>query len=67
MRLDLYEKASRYRNLWLTHNAGHAAFDVNQMEHEQLVSAVLARDLEVAQKLISQHILVPSRVLQELI
>lgn len=67
VRLDLYEKASRYRNLWLTHNAGHAAFDVNQMEHEQLVSAVLARDLEVAQKLISQHILVPSQVLQELI
>jgi len=31
------------------------------------VSAVLARDLEVAQKLISQHILVPSQVLQELI
>ena len=67
VRLDLYEKASRYRNLWLQHNAGHGAFDVNQMEHEQLVSAVLSRDLEVAQKLISQHILVPSQVLQGLI
>ena len=40
VRLDLYEKASRYRNLWLKHNAGHGAFDVNQMEHEQLVTAV---------------------------
>ena len=29
-RWALYEKASRYRNLWLRHNAGHAAFDVNQ-------------------------------------
>jgi len=64
VRLDLYEKASRYRNLWLQHNAGHGAFDVNQMEHEQLVSAVLSRDLSTAQTLIQQHILVPSKVLQ---
>ena len=63
VRLDLYEKASRYRNLWLQHNAGHGAFDVNQMEHEQLVTAVLARDLESSKKLIFQHILVPSQVL----
>ena len=67
VRLDLYEKASRYRNLWLQHNAGHGAFDVNQMEHEQLVIAVLARDLESAKKLISQHIIVPSQVLQGLL
>jgi len=67
VRLDLYEKASRYRNLWLQHNAGHGAFDVNQMEHEQLVTAVLARDLESAKKLISKHILVPSQVLQGLL
>jgi GntR family carbon starvation induced transcriptional regulator len=63
VRLDLYEKASRYRNLWLQHNAGHSAFDVNQMEHEQLVAAVLARDLKTAQTLISKHIRVPSQVL----
>ena len=67
VRLDLYEKASRYRNLWLQHNAGHGAFDVNQMEHEQLVTAVLARDLYSAKKLISKHILVPSQVLQGLL
>tara|TARA_B110000967_G_scaffold129144_1_gene131923 strand:- start:59 stop:724 length:666 start_codon:yes stop_codon:yes gene_type:complete len=67
VRLDLYEKASRYRNLWLQHNAGHGAFDVNQMEHEQLVTAVLARDLDSAKKLISKHILVPSQVLQGLL
>ena len=67
VRLDLYEKASRYRNLWLQHNAGHGAFDVNQMEHEQLVIAVLARDLESSKKLIFQHILVPSQVLQGLL
>ena len=67
VRLDLYEKASRYRNLWLQHNAGHGAFDVNQMEHEQLVSAILARDLVSAKNLISKHILVPSQVLQGLL
>jgi GntR family carbon starvation induced transcriptional regulator len=67
VRLDLYEKASRYRNLWLRHNAGHDAFDVNQMEHEQLVTAVLARDAERAKMLISKHILVPSQVLQGLL
>ena len=67
VRLDLYEKASRYRNLWLQHNAGHGAFDVNQMEHEHLVTAVLARDLDSAKKLISKHILVPSQVLQGLL
>ena len=67
VRLDLYEKASRYRNLWLQHNAGHGAFDVNQMEHEQLITAVLARDLESSKKLIFQHILVPSQVLQGLL
>ena len=67
VRLDLYEKASRYRNLWLKHNAGHGAFDVNQMEHEQLVTAVLARDLESAKKLIFKHIIVPSQVLQGLL
>ena len=67
VRLDLYEKASRYRNLWLQHNAGHGAFDVNQMEHEQLVKATLARDAELAKKLISQHIQVPSQVLRDLL
>ena len=67
VRLHLYEKASRYRNLWLRHNAGHAAFDVNQMEHEQLVTAVLARDIKASQALVQQHILVPSRVLENLI
>lgn len=67
VRLDLYEKASRYRNLWLLHNAGHGAFDVNQMEHEQLVKAVLARDIELAKQLISKHIRVPSQVLWDLL
>jgi len=67
VRLDLYEKASRYRNLWLRYNAGHDAFDVNQREHEQLVMAVLARDTETAKQLISRHILVPSQVLRGLL
>ena len=67
VRLDLYEKASRYRNLWLRYNAGHGAFDVNQMEHEQLVTALLDRDVGVAQELIGKHIRMPSQVLQGLL
>jgi GntR family carbon starvation induced transcriptional regulator len=67
VRLDLYEKASRYRNLWLQHNAGNGAFGVNQMEHEQLVAAVLARDIRLAKELMSKHIRVPSQVLRDLL
>jgi GntR family carbon starvation induced transcriptional regulator len=63
-RLALYEKASRYRNLWLRHNAGHAAFDVNQKEHEDLVASVLQRDVPRATSLVKAHLLVPSQVVQ---
>ena len=59
-----YEKASRYRNLWLRHNAGHEAFDVNQKEHKDLVQAVLQRDIAKATTLIKSHLLVPSQVVQ---
>ncbi|MDP6967985.1 MAG: DNA-binding transcriptional regulator CsiR [Gammaproteobacteria bacterium] len=62
-RWALYEKASRYRNLWLRHNAGHAAFDVNQKEHEDLVQYLLQRDVVKATRLIKSHLLVPSQVL----
>ena len=63
-RWSLYEKASRYRNLWLRHNAGHEAFDVNQKEHEELVAALLGRDSATATQLIKSHLLVPSQVVQ---
>jgi GntR family carbon starvation induced transcriptional regulator len=63
-RWALYEKASRYRNLWLRHNAGHAAFDVNQKEHEDLVQAVMQRDVPKATALVRSHLLVPSQVVQ---
>ena len=63
-RWALYEKASRYRNLWLRHNAGHEAFDVNQKEHKDLVQAVLQRDIAKATTLIKSHLLVPSQVVQ---
>jgi len=58
-RLALYEKASRYR-----HNAGHAAFDANQKEHEDLVESVLQRDVPRATSLVKAHLLVPSQVVQ---
>ena len=64
VRWSLYEKASRYRNLWLRHNADHTAFDTNQKEHEELVSAVLKRDAVRATQLVQAHILVPSQVVK---
>ncbi|MCB5162395.1 DNA-binding transcriptional regulator CsiR [Marinomonas algarum] len=65
VRADLYEKASRYRNLWLKKNMiDLAVFDANKKEHEALVSALLKRDVETATDLIRQHILSPSVILQ---
>lgn len=61
----LYEKASRYRNLWLKKNmVDLAVFDANQKEHEALVDALLGRDMKTATDLIRQHILSPSVILQ---
>lgn len=61
----LYEKASRYRNLWLKKNmVDVSVFDANKKEHEALVSALLSRDVETATSLMRKHILSPSLILQ---
>lgn len=66
VRRSLYEKASRYRNLWLKKNmANSAVFDANQKEHQQLIDALLAGDGDTARELIRQHLLSPSRALQQ--
>lgn len=66
VRRSLYEKASRYRNLWLKKNmANSQVFDANQKEHDSLIDALLAHDGEQARELIRQHLLSPSRALDE--
>ena len=65
VRDSLYEKASRYRNLWLKKNMiDVSVFDANKKEHEALVEALLNRDVMAAQDLIRKHILSPSLILQ---
>ncbi|MBN0986754.1 DNA-binding transcriptional regulator CsiR [Amphritea pacifica] len=66
VRRSLYEKASRYRNLWLKKNMANSdVFDANQKEHQLLIDALLAGDGEQARELIRQHLLSPSRALEK--
>ncbi|MCC3860555.1 DNA-binding transcriptional regulator CsiR [Pseudemcibacter aquimaris] len=66
VRQSLYEKATRYRNLWLKENVRQEdAFDSNISEHKDIVKAVLERDQEMAQKMIYEHILVPVKIIEE--
>ncbi|WP_354667739.1 MULTISPECIES: DNA-binding transcriptional regulator CsiR [Amphritea] len=66
VRRSLYEKASRYRNLWLKKNmANSMVFDANQKEHQQLIDALLKGEGETARTLIRQHLLSPSRALEK--
>jgi GntR family carbon starvation induced transcriptional regulator len=64
VRRSLYEKASRYRNLWLSKNmANPNTFETNQSEHHSLINALLNRDADVAASIINQHLLSPSKLL----
>ncbi|WP_271274020.1 DNA-binding transcriptional regulator CsiR [Aliamphritea hakodatensis] len=64
VRRSLYEKASRYRNLWLTGNMQQTDFfDANRKEHDRLTEALLKRDRDTACQLIEQHLLSPSKAL----
>ncbi len=66
VRRSLYEKASRYRNLWLKNTmSNRIAFDVNHQEHNQLVEVLMAGDMVQAKILIKEHLLGPSRALAE--
>ncbi len=65
VRNALYEKAARYRNLWLKHNRINTlAYDANAQEHDTLVNALLKRDKITAAKVIQQHFLGPVQVLR---
>ncbi|BBB30411.1 DNA-binding transcriptional regulator CsiR [Neptunomonas japonica] len=64
VRRSLYEKASRYRNLWLKKNMlDNQIFDANQKEHDSLIEALLNHDASMARELIREHLLSPSRTL----
>lgn len=66
VRRSLYEKASRYRNLWLKHNMlDNVVFDANQKEHQEMIDALLDRNKERAVELIQHHLLVPYWALKD--
>lgn len=66
VRRSLYEKASRYRNLWLKRNMlDSMVFDTNQQEHQGLIDALLERNTERAVELIQNHLLGPYRALKD--
>ncbi len=58
IRHSLYEKSTRYRNLWLKEIVNKSNRDeVNQKEHAELTNLALNRDIEGATRLIERHIL----------
>ncbi len=64
VRRSLYEKASRYRNLWLNKNMPDPkVFATNQRQHQDLITALLQRDIPLAKQLIAEHLLSPSLLL----
>lgn len=64
VRRSLYEKASRYRNLWLKKDMVNTeVFDANRKDHEVLVDALLGRDKDIAKTLIHEHLLRASKAL----
>ncbi|MEH6443970.1 MAG: DNA-binding transcriptional regulator CsiR [Oceanospirillaceae bacterium] len=66
VRRSLYEKASRYRNLWLQDNMMQPhIFDDNQKEHDALINALIDKKTDSAKALIKAHLLGPSRLLSQ--
>ena len=58
IRHTLYEKSTRYRNLWLKEiETKTNRDDVNQKEHAELTDLALNRDIDGATRLIEKHIL----------
>jgi GntR family carbon starvation induced transcriptional regulator len=64
VRHGLYEKASRYRNLWLKqYMVNNQVFDANQKDHDALMNALLERNTELACQLVYEHLLGPYKLL----
>ena len=66
IRQSLYEKSTRYRNLWLKENVTNfETLQVNQNEHVALMVLALERDTKAAQKLIEAHIMTPVEIIKK--
>ena len=66
IRQSLYEKSTRYRNLWLKENVTNfETLQVNQNEHVALMVLALERDTKAAQKLIEDHITTPVEIIKK--
>jgi len=66
VRNSLYEKASRYRNLWLQkYMMNNQAFDANEKDHQQLLQAILKRDSVSACNIVYEHLLGPYKLLKD--
>ena len=66
IRQSLYEKSTRYRNLWLKENVTNfETLQVNQNEHVALMVLALERDTKAGQKLIEAHIMTPVEIIKK--
>ena len=66
IRHSLYEKSTRYRNLWLKENISNTeTLGINQKEHTELLNLALSRDTEGATRLIEDHILTPVDIIKK--
>ena len=66
IRDSLFEKSTRYRNLWLRENVTNtAALKINQNEHAALLILALERDIKAAKKLIEAHIMTPVEIIKK--
>jgi len=66
IRDSLFEKSTRYRNLWLRENVTNtAALKINQNEHAALLILALERDKKAAKKLIEAHIMTPVEIIKK--
>jgi len=66
IRDSLFEKSTRYRNLWLRENVTNTeALKINQNEHAALLILALERDKKAAKKLIEAHIMTPVEIIKK--
>ena len=66
IRDSLFEKSTRYRNLWLRENVTNSAsLKINQNEHAALMILALERDKKGAKRLIEAHIMTPVEIIKK--
>jgi len=66
IRQSLFEKSTRYRNLWLKENVSNAdTLGENQKEHVALLNYALERDSKRASQLVEAHILTPVEIIKK--